>query len=137
MYNVVSCWVIFFLLSYFFLVELFFLVDFFMKQPYVSCFKFVIWSSFYDTACTAQYLCGSEAKNWINISMQKSHKYIHIIHLTAVAWVSGPNLAPQKIFWKFFFILLSFWDTAVCLHFWVNFKMAARGPERVTIWTIT
>ena len=38
----------------------------------------------------------------------------------------------QKISWKKFFILLSFWDTAVCLHFWVNFKMAARGPERVT-----
>ena len=33
---------------------------------------------------------------------------------------------------KFFFILLSFWDTAVCLHFWVKFKMAARGPKRVT-----
>ena len=33
---------------------------------------------------------------------------------------------------KKIFILLSFWDTAVCLHFWVNFKMAARGPERVT-----
>ena len=38
----------------------------------------------------------------------------------------------QKISWKKFFISLSFWDTAVCLHFWVNFKMAARGPERVT-----
>ena len=33
---------------------------------------------------------------------------------------------------KNFFFLLSFRDTAVCLHFWVNFKMAARGPERVT-----
>ena len=33
---------------------------------------------------------------------------------------------------KKFFFLLSFRDTAVCLHFWVNFKMAARGPERVT-----
>ena len=38
----------------------------------------------------------------------------------------------QKISLKKFFISLSFWDTAVCLHFWVNFKMAARGPERVT-----
>ena len=38
----------------------------------------------------------------------------------------------QKISWKKFFISLSFWDTAVCLHFWVKFKMAARGPERVT-----
>ena len=66
--------------------------------------------------------------------------------LTAHAWVSGPDLAPQKFYcpnslgtsWdaknilKKIFILLSFWDTAVCLHFWVNFKMAARGPERVT-----
>ena len=33
---------------------------------------------------------------------------------------------------KNFFFLLSFRDTAVCLHFWVNFKMADRGPERVT-----
>ena len=38
----------------------------------------------------------------------------------------------KKISWKKFFILLSFWDTAVFLHFWVNFKMAGRGPERVT-----
>ena len=38
----------------------------------------------------------------------------------------------QKISWKKFFILLSFWDTAVCLHFWVKFKMATRGPKRVT-----
>ena len=38
----------------------------------------------------------------------------------------------QKISLKNFFIMLSFCDTAVCLHFWMNFKMAARGPERVT-----
>ena len=28
--------------------------------------------------------------------------------------------------------VLSFRDTAVCLHFWAKFKMAARGPKRVT-----
>ena len=38
----------------------------------------------------------------------------------------------QKISLKKFFILLSFSDTAICLHFWVNFKMAARGQEKVT-----
>ena len=42
------------------------------------------------------------------------------------------TLWDDKICEKIFFILLSFGDTAVCLHFWVNFKMAARGPERVT-----
>ena len=44
----------------------------------------------------------------------------------------------QKISWKNFFILLSFWDTAVCLHFWAKFKMAARGLKRITgqvIWS--
>ena len=28
------------------------------------------------------------------------------------------------------FTMLSFWDTAVCLHFWAIFEMAARGPKR-------
>ena len=28
--------------------------------------------------------------------------------------------------------MLSFWDTAVCLHFWAKFKMAARGLKKVT-----
>ena len=37
----------------------------------------------------------------------------------------------KKISWKNFFISLSFWDTAVCLHFWAKFKMAARGRKRV------
>ena len=34
---------------------------------------------------------------------------------------------------KKFFILLSFWDTAVCLHFLAKFKMAASGPKSVTV----
>ena len=54
--------------------------------------------------------------------------------LTADSWVSGPDLAPQKmkLFQKFRHLMLSFWDTAICLHFWAKFKMAARGPKRVT-----
>ena len=42
------------------------------------------------------------------------------------------TLWDEEIFQKKFFILLSFIDTAVCLHFWVKFKMAARGPKGVT-----
>ena len=38
----------------------------------------------------------------------------------------------EEICEKNFFTLLSFRDTAVCLHFWAKYKMAARGPERVT-----
>ena len=41
-------------------------------------------------------------------------------------------IVPTVISWKKNFILLIFWDTAVCLHFWAKFKMAARGPKRVT-----
>ena len=33
---------------------------------------------------------------------------------------------------KKLFTMLSSWDIAVCLHFWARFKMAARGPKRVT-----
>ena len=64
----------------------------------------------------------------------------------ADAWVSGLDLTPQKMILsqkfrhlmrckkylnKIFFTMLSFWDTAVCLHFWAKFKMAARCPKRV------
>ena len=44
------------------------------------------------------------------------------------------SLAPpemQEICKQNLFIMLSSWDTAVCLHFWAKFKMAARGPKRV------
>ena len=42
------------------------------------------------------------------------------------------TLWDEEICEKKFFILLSFRDTAVCLHFWAKFKMAARGLKRVT-----
>ena len=37
----------------------------------------------------------------------------------------GTSWDAKNIFKKIF-ILLSFWDTAVCLHFWVNFKTPTR-----------
>ena len=58
-----------------------------------------------------------------------------IVHLKNVYRHNSLGLGTlwdEEICKKKFFILLSFRDTAVCLHFWVNFKMAARGPERVT-----
>ena len=92
-----SCWVIFFLLSYFFL------LTFSWSSP-----MFHVSSSSFDLLFMTQLVLHStyvdlkqrtEFSSFLscNISMQKSHKYIHIIHLTAVAWVSGPNLAPQKM----------------------------------------
>ena len=126
-------------MSYIFFVELFFscwvIFSRWLFHEAALCFMFQVrhlifflWHSLYCTVLT--WILWSKELNFLhfchvifgNFSMQKSHKYIHIIHLTAVAWVSGPNLAPQKIFWKFFFILLSFWDTAVCLHFLGEFQ---------------
>ena len=151
------------MLSYIFLVELFFscwvIFSHWLFHEAALCFMFQVrhlifflWHSLYCTVL--MWILWSKELNFLHFchvifgdfSMQKSHKYIHIIHLTAVAWVSGPNLAPQKMklcqkfrhlmrckkYFEFFFILLSFWDTAVCLHFWAKFKMAARDPKRVT-----
>ena len=64
---------------------------------------FFLWHSLYCTVL--MWILWSKELNFLHFchiifgdfSMQKSHKYIHIIHLTAVAWVSGPDLAPQKM----------------------------------------
>ena len=102
------------MLSYIFLVELFFscwvIFSHWLFHEAALCFMFQVrhlifflWHSLYCTVL--MWILWSKELNFLHFchvifgdfSMQKSHKYIHIIHLTAVAWVSGPNLAPQKM----------------------------------------
>ena len=102
------------MLSYIFLVELFFscwvIFSCWLFHEAALCFMFQVrhsifflWHSLYCTVL--MWILWSKELNFLHFchmifgdfSMQKSHKYIHIIHLTAVAWESGPDLAPQKM----------------------------------------